>query len=160
MERVNKILLNKDYIKHVKKIRKWETERIYCKHDMEHFLAVARIAYIMNLERNLNIDKELIYSAALLHDIGKWKQYKESTPHHVASVDLCKPILLDSGFDGQEIEWIEDAIYHHRKGKDGTVNSLTGILYEADKRSRNCFACGAADSCDWPHAQKNMQILY
>ena len=42
------------------KNRKYEEERIFCRHDMSHFLDVARLSWIENLERGLEIEKELI----------------------------------------------------------------------------------------------------
>ena len=46
MERVDKILQHKKFQKYVKKNKKAEKERIFCRHDMVHFLDVARIAWI------------------------------------------------------------------------------------------------------------------
>ena len=37
-----------------------EKSRIFCKHDLQHSLDVARIAYILNLEADLKIEKEII----------------------------------------------------------------------------------------------------
>ena len=51
-------------------LQKAEQERIYCNHTMEHFLDVARICYIMVLQDRAEISRELIYGAALLHDLG------------------------------------------------------------------------------------------
>ena len=65
MERIDKILQHKKFQKYVKKNKKKEMNRIFCHHDLVHFLDVARIGWILNL------DKELLYGAALLHDIGR-----------------------------------------------------------------------------------------
>ena len=54
---------------------------------------VARIAYILSADRAYAVSKEIIYAAALLHDIGKWKQYEDGTPHEKASADLAEQIL-------------------------------------------------------------------
>ena len=71
MDRVNAILNHKTYRKYYDQIEKIEKDRIFCRHQMPHLLDVARIAYITNLERNLGYDREVIYAAAILHDIGK-----------------------------------------------------------------------------------------
>ena len=60
-----------------------EQKREFCRHQMPHLLDVARIAYILNLERQLGIEKEVIYTAALLHDIGKFGQYRDGIPHEI-----------------------------------------------------------------------------
>ena len=77
MDRVNAILKHKTYRKYYDQIEKIEKDRIFCRHQMPHLLDVARIAYITNLERNLGYDREVIYAAAILHDIGKSFQYEE-----------------------------------------------------------------------------------
>ena len=74
MDRVNAILKHKTYRKYYDQIEKIEKDRIFCRHQMPHLLVVARIAYITNLERNLGYDREVIYAAAILHDIRSWFQ--------------------------------------------------------------------------------------
>ena len=76
MERVNGILKDPLYRTCLSKIALFERDRIFCGHDMAHFLDVARLAYIFNLEENLGIEKEEIYTAALLHDVGRFVQYE------------------------------------------------------------------------------------
>ena len=81
MERVNKILYNEKYKELLNKLNKLEKERVFCKHNMEHFLDLARIAYIKVLEEGLNYNKEVIYAIALLHDIGRVFEYENGIPH-------------------------------------------------------------------------------
>ena len=71
MNRVDLILEHPKYQEYLDKIKQAEEKRIFCLHNMNHFLDVARIAYIMNLEEELGIAKEIIYATALLHDIGR-----------------------------------------------------------------------------------------
>ena len=61
-----------------------ERDRIFCRHGMEHCLDVARILYIMVLERNLPYRKDMIYATALLHDIGRYEEYRGQVSHHEA----------------------------------------------------------------------------
>ena len=81
MEKVQKLYRHPLYQECLEKNKKAEETRIFCKHGMEHFMDVARIAYILSVDRAYAISKEIIYVAALLHDIGKWKQYEDGTPH-------------------------------------------------------------------------------
>lgn len=90
MERVNGILKDPLYRTCLSKIALFERDRIFCGHDMAHFLDVARLAYIFNLEENLGIEKEEIYTAALLHDVGRFVQYEDGTPHQLAVFLLQK----------------------------------------------------------------------
>ena len=49
MERVNEILQDPLYRTCLSKIAFFERDRIFCGHDMAHFLDVARLAYLFNL---------------------------------------------------------------------------------------------------------------
>ncbi|MCD7947259.1 MAG: HD domain-containing protein [Oscillospiraceae bacterium] len=157
MERISRLIHDPDYIRYCRNTARFEQNRIYCRHDMAHFLDVARIAYILNLEEGLGLPKERIYAAALVHDIGRWKQYQDGTPHEEAGVPLARPLLLSAGFPPEETEDILCVVAKHRKG-GGT--GLADILFRADKRSRACHACAAEDTCDWAAEKKNMEILY
>ena len=84
MERVNKICGHPVWKWHMERLAEYEKDRIFCRHGIEHLLDVARIAYIENLEKNSGISKEIIYGAALLHDIGRYLQYTEGIPHEKA----------------------------------------------------------------------------
>lgn len=158
MERINKILNHDLFIKCIEKINAAEADRSFCCHNMVHFLDVARIAYILNLEEDLGIEKELIYGAALLHDIGRHEQYADGIPHELASARIAPKILIECGFNEKETGVIIDAIRLHRTSEIAEEPSLNGILYRADKASRACFACKVEAACDWKQDKKNLQI--
>jgi HD superfamily phosphodiesterase len=145
MKRVNEILRDETYNEYLQKIERLEDDRIFCRHDLPHFLDVCRIAWILNLEQGLNLDRELIYAAGLLHDIGRWVQYETGEKHDLASERLSGAILDRCGFTEDEIAQIKKAIRNHRKLKDGDI--LCRIIFESDKLSRNCFCCPAAAQC-------------
>lgn len=160
MDRIDKILNHDLFIDCIKQIQTAEADRSFCRHDMAHFLDVARIAMILNLEEQIQIDKELIYGAALLHDIGRHVQYAKGTPHEQASAEIAPKILADCGFDKKETSVIIEAIRLHRTSDIETEGSLNGILYRADKASRACFCCQVQPQCDWKHNKKNLHIGY
>lgn len=151
-------------------IQQSEKNRVFCNHTLEHFLDVARLSWIYNLEENSGIDKELIYAAALLHDIGRYQQTADGTPHQQAGAALAEIILPQCGFHRDEISEILFAIRQHRSDpaaqtadrpqEKQTVLSekLAAYLYRADKQSRCCFACPALDSCNWENEKKNLTI--
>lgn len=159
MDRIDKIINNEDFKEYLKKIKKLERERLYCKHGMKHFLDVARIAYILNLENNLVYTKEVIYATALLHDIGKWMQYEDKIPHELASAKLCEEILDKANFSNDEIRIIREAILKHRTKQD-KVEDLNSLLYFADKISRACYSCKVNDTCNWDDNKKNHKLKY
>lgn len=157
--KINAIMENHSFQYNLRKIEDFEKCREFCKHDMQHFLDVARLMYIMNLENALSIPKYIIYATALLHDIGRGQQYEKGIPHHIASVDIAKDILMQCQYDGREIEEILEAIGNHRDNTE-ELNSLSHILYKCDKLSRNCIHCKASDGCKWPIEKKNLKITY
>ena len=157
MERVNQILKNKNYRNYLEKLEVLEEKREFCNHTIDHFLDVARIAYIKVLEDNLNYSKAVIYAIALLHDIGKILEYEEGIPHHRGSVEIAKEILKETGFNEEEKTSILIAIEEHREGSD---KELSEIIYISDKLSRNCFNCKAEKKCYWGKDKKNFNIRY
>jgi uncharacterized protein len=159
MERVNNILNNDKYKEYLELIENLESGREFCRHDLKHFIDVARIAYILVLENGIDIEKELVYAAALLHDIGRWVQYKNGIPHDDASAGLSEEILIQSGFDENERTIILNAIRHHRNGNE-ELNNFDSIFSRSDKLSRECYKCKVAKQCKWNDDRKNYRIIY
>ena len=93
MKRIEAILQDVRFQKSLLRIEQLEQQRIFCRHGLEHLLDVARIAWILTMEEQLPLDKEIVYGAALLHDIGRDRQYEEQIPHHQASAGLAAEIL-------------------------------------------------------------------
>lgn len=159
MERVNKILNHKKYIEYVERIKKLESNRKLCHHDIRHFINVSRIMYVINLEDKLSFNKEIIYACGFLHDIGKWQQYERKVPHEIASAKLAEQILIECDFNKIEIYEILKAIKNHRN-KENEKNSLSELLYKSDKLSRDCFRCFAQEQCYWSEDKKNLELKY
>lgn len=157
MKNIGIIFNNKEYKNALKKLNEYEKDREFCNHTIEHFIDVARIAYIMVLEENLNISKEVIYAIGLLHDIGRVKQYEEGINHDIASVEMSKEILKETNFTADEINIILSGISNHRKESDKRVEE---IIYKADKLSRQCFNCKVKRECYWKDEKKNLTIKY
>ena len=162
MKRIDAIYTHPLYRKHFLALQGREKDRVFCRHTMEHFLDVARLMYIRNLEEQAGLPKELIYAAALTHDIGRNEQYVSGEPHEKAGARLAGEILKDCGFQEEEIQKIQIAILSHR-GSEGQKKStdtemLSQYLYWADKKSRNCFSCLACEECNWSEQKKNLNI--
>jgi len=158
MKRINSILQDNLFLNSIKNIEKAEETRIYCRHGIEHIFDVARICYIINLEENHEFEKEIIYAAAFLHDIGRSEEYENNIPHDLASAVMAEKILKSSGFSSSEIKLIMDAILGHREKE---TDSLLGkILYRGDKLSRKCFLCDSEDSCYWSDEKKNFNVSF
>lgn len=161
MKRVNAILKTALYRRCYARLEELEKNRRFCRHQMPHLLDVARIAYILNMEQELGLEKEMIYAAAVLHDIGKAKQYENGTPHEQSGEKIASEILDllpgDAAFSEEEKGMILTAIRGHRKLREN-AEPLEWLLYTADKASRTCFACPAERECDWSAEKKNMEL--
>ncbi|WP_233439844.1 HD domain-containing protein [Clostridium tagluense] len=158
-DKINIIIENRSFQYNLKKIENLEKQREFCKHDMPHFLDVARLMYIISLENTLNIPQYMIYATALLHDIGRGEEYENGTAHDTASVKIASEILKQCSYDIEEIDEIIEAIGNHRNNTE-KLNSLSYILYKCDKLSRNCANCRAIYDCKWPVEKKNLKITY
>lgn len=164
MKRINLILQNTQFRDCLKRIEAAEKDRIFCGHDLVHLLDVCRLAWILYQEEERKgtlgkIDREWIYAAGLLHDIGRWKQYEDGTPHEIVGSSLAKGILTECGFGAGETKAICEAIGNHRNEGIGRDNTLSGLLYRADKMSRACFGCKAEALCNWSRKKKNLELL-
>ena len=135
-----------------------ERDRPFCRHGIAHLLDVARLAWIDNLEQGLGFDRELVYAAALLHDVGKAVQYTNGTPHEVAGEKIASSILAtlpeEASFTTVQVRQILTAVRGHRHLR-ADATPLERLIYTADKRSRSCFACAAADRCNWAPERRN-----
>lgn len=161
MKRVNAIYRHPLYQTYYRRLEEAEQGRIFCHHQMTHLMDVARIAYIRSLEEVLGLDREVIYAAAVLHDIGKVLQYEEGIPHEITGEKIAAEILDglagENAFSETEKAMILTAIRGHRKLRD-EPEVLERLLYESDKASRMCFACPAEPQCDWNEEKKNKEI--
>lgn len=158
MEKINLVLNNPEFINCVNKNQEFEIDRIYCSHNEQHFLDVARVAYIMNLEEGLAIEKETIYAMGLLHDIGRWMEYEKGIDHAIASSTLAEGILKKCGFSKENIDVILIAIEGHRKNEGLSI--VGKLLYKADKLSRNCVCCKARSTCKKFQNHENPFLQY
>ena len=127
---------------------------------MDHFLDVARIASMIAADEGIEADRELIYAAALLHDIGRVSQYENGTRHEEAGAQLAPDILSACGFSAKEAAEVTAAIAGH--GDEGVKvrRDLTGLIYRADKLSRKCYTCGVRDRCHKSAEKLIMEIIY
>ncbi|NFG61795.1 HD domain-containing protein [Clostridium sp. CMCC3677] len=157
MNRLNDILSDEKYIYYLKRNKQYEKNREFCKHNLEHLLDVARIAQEINLEEKLGFSKEIIYTTAILHDIGRSFQYENGTPHEIASWEVGKYFLEKYQFNEEEIEFIKIGILGHR---DKESKGFSKLIYKADKLSRLCITCNAINECNWSNEKKNMKIYY
>ena len=70
----------------------------------------------------MGFEKDVIYTAAVLHDIGKSFQYKWTIPHEVAGekiTEILTTLPEDAQFTEEEQQQILLAIRGHRRKHEG-----------------------------------------
>lgn len=157
MKRVRAVLEDEDFQEYLKLTALQEREREFCRHDLQHAYDVARIFYILCLEKGRTSPvfqigdvfsgqaQELLYATGLVHDIGRWRQYQDkSLDHALEGAALAGPILRRAGFSPAEISVAASAIREHRNPQ---AEGLGGFLYRADKISRRCRDCKVQNRC-------------
>lgn len=155
------IIFNLKFVqKKLRLLTEVEEGRLYCRHDLYHFLSVARICYILNLEHGLNLSKDLIYTTSLLHDLGKIEQYIKKIPHEKASIKIAKKALRYTDFNKKEKKMIISAIKNHRGFKYKNKIDFDEIFKRADNLSRDCYNCKVERECSWDRERKNLKIIY
>lgn len=159
MKRVEIILNDRLYHEYLNKNAHREMERRFCRHDFQHMLDVARITYILILEAgeigrlvelyglpDQEAVKEMIYTAGLVHDIARWRQYETGEDHAEVGAELALPLLSRAGFAPGEIAAIVAAVREHRT--TAVKSTFFGEhLCRADDLSRPCFNCKARAEC-------------
>lgn len=163
MKRVMDVFSDPDFSNCLRETAELEKDRIFCRHDLTHLKDTARLAYIFSLERKYGLDKDIVYTAALLHDCGRAEEYRTGVPHDIAGGRIARRILEKYDFSTDETELITAAIESHRgdlkKGCCEAAAQLAEVLYDADKLSRDCFSCKAAGECNWSDEKKNMNLF-
>lgn len=158
MEAVEAVRTHPLFVQWYERLEGAEAGRPFCLHQMDHLLATARIAYIRVLERKMPFRKEMVYAAALLHDIGKAAQYESGEPHEIVGARIATEILSDvEGFSALEKTAIVAAVAQHRRYSED-ASPLGKLLFEADKASRPCFACPMREECSWTPEKMNQGI--
>lgn len=186
LSRVDAIWRHPTYQAAMQQIECVERERAYCRHGFDHCLDVARIAWVAVLEDGLGLPRDLVYAAALLHDVGRAAEYVCGEPHDAASVRIARAIMgtvdEDVAFSAKEQDAICHAIAGHRgPSASGAMAAgqssghpdapddaahvpvscaerLADVLCRADNLSRPCYACAAQAGCYWPRERKNLSI--
>jgi len=151
-KKILKLLLNNILFCHaMQAIEFLEKDREFCKHDLEHLLKVAQLAL---KEANGKIDVEVIIATALLHDLGRAEDqllipilFTSKQPHNILSAKFAEDILPNYGFNIDEITQICSAIETHNDDSVSNDTGLNGIIYRADKASRDCNNCKAKHKC-------------
>ncbi|MFX1415511.1 MAG: HD domain-containing protein [Promethearchaeota archaeon] len=101
-------------------------------HAYDHVKRVHSIA--MEIGRELHADLRVLGAAALLHDVGRFREEETGISHSKLSGDIGEGILRELEYTEAEIQGVKEAIRTHRFSENLTPTSLEGeILSDADK---------------------------
>ena len=195
MKYTDRVLKHPLFVNYTERIRELEKDRIYCGHQLEHSMDVARLAWIYYMEDMLSdtdqvghffaIDqvyaskedsegeeldvvwqkkcemlKDLFYTCALLHDIGRAVQYETGVHHSIAGQELARQVLEDVQAPASWLGLILDVVAEHSHGEFSEGDrSLEYYIMKADHDCRLCFGCQASDSCKWSDEEMNHSII-
>lgn len=157
MKRVDNIIQHELFRSTLHEIDRLEEDRIFCRHNFEHLLSVARIMLLLATEEGISIQKDVLYATAFLHDLGRIYQYQNGEDHAIAGIHLIQDILKESCYTQEEQDAMIEAILNHNKKE--ASNALGRFLQKADKLSRNCFLCSAREECYWAEMEKNQGVI-
>jgi uncharacterized protein len=118
----------------IKEIMKKELSSSH--HDIEHIERVYNLCLHL-AKYESNVDLEILKTAALLHDIARFKEFQDKTgkiEHAALGAEMAEEVLKTLGYSREKIERIKHCIIVHRyrrNRKPKTAEAM--ILFDADK---------------------------
>ncbi len=98
-------------------------------HYERNYLLAKKIAKL----ENIKIDKDVLFAAAFLHDIGVFKPYVvEGAEHSKTASDNIVNILRPSGFPMEKIKEVNASIMSHMFYAQVSENNIARIFHDAD----------------------------
>jgi uncharacterized protein len=125
-------------------------------HDWSHTWRVVRLCQVIGEKEKA--DLEILYAAALLHDIARAEADRCGVCHAELSARKARPVLAHCGFPPEKIDAVIHCIETHRFRSTAQPRSLEAqVLFDADKID----ALGAIGVCRaYAFAGENGQQLY
>jgi len=119
------------------KIKEIVAKELSCSaHAMEHVMRVYNLCLHL-AKYELNVDLDVLKTAALLHDIGRVKEFNDKTgsiDHSALGAEMADKILRTLGYPEKKIAHIIRCITAHRfRGKTKPQTKEAKILFDADK---------------------------
>jgi len=103
-------------------------------HDKEHIYRVLYLAMDIAQYEN-DVDKEVLITACLLHDIGRTEQFRDpKLRHEQVGSQKAYDYLIKNNWSENCAQHIRDCILSHRYRSDNPPSSIEAkILFDADK---------------------------
>ena len=119
------------------KIKKIVKKELSCSaHEIDHVLRVYNLC--LRLAKNeLDIDLDILKTAALLHDIARVKEDKDDSgniDHAILGAEMAEGVLISFGDSKNKIEAVKHCIITHRfRSGNEPETKEAKILFDADK---------------------------
>lgn len=105
-------------------------------HSLDHVLRVYNLCVYLSKHEN-DVDTDILYPAALLHDIARVKESTDksgSIDHAVLGSEIAENILVKMNYSKDSIDKIKHCIITHRFRSGNEPQSIEAkILFDADK---------------------------
>jgi hypothetical protein len=88
-------------------------ERVHSKTIMGHVHRTWWFAAYLGEKRDLKYDREVVYLASLLHDLGLTEEYVADQRFEVDGADAARRILLANDYPEAKAQWVWDGIALH-----------------------------------------------
>jgi uncharacterized protein len=99
------------------------------RHSERDFLLARQIAR----EEGLEVDEDVLFAAAFLHDSGAIPPFaKDDVDHSVRSAELAEPLLRRAGFPMAKYPAVKAAILGHMFDKEAGSGAEARVLHDAD----------------------------
>jgi uncharacterized protein len=104
-------------------------------HDPEHIFRVLYLSLNIASKRIENINFSVLIASCLLHDIGREKQFEDSSICHAKIGGImAKEFLLKNGWSEKDCDHVKNCISTHRFRGDNIPETIEAkILFDADK---------------------------
>ena len=102
-------------------------------HDCHH---IYRVLYgALDIANNYNVDKDVLITCCLLHDIGREAQFNNPTLNHaIVGANMAFDYLLNIGWSENKAGHVKSCISTHRYRNNNLPESIEAkILFDADK---------------------------
>ncbi|MEW6275465.1 MAG: HD domain-containing protein [Bacillota bacterium] len=98
-----------------------------------HFERVYHLSLQIAEEEKIRVDQEVLYAAAMLHDIGALPPYQtKGIDHAERSAQVFEEILVPMGFPSKKIELVRDIILGHMFYAEPSDIAEAIIFHDAD----------------------------
>lgn len=98
-----------------------------------HFNRIYELALELALSQQLDVDKDVLFAAAYLHDIGAFKPYSQKGKDHSdVAIEHCNDILKSIDFPMKKISLVKDVIKSHMFYVKPEENTESKIFHDAD----------------------------